>query len=43
MARRTRTLLAWTASCAVLGGVFALYTRPEVMVAVADLMWACFN
>jgi hypothetical protein len=43
MSRRTRTLLAWATSVAVLGGVFALYTRPEVMVAVADLMWACFN
>jgi hypothetical protein len=43
MSRRTRTVLAWAASAAALGGVFALYTRPEVMVAVADLMWACFN
>ena len=43
MRRRTRIGLAWAVSAAALAGVFALYTRPAVMVAVADLMWACFN
>ena len=43
MAPRARILLAWAGACAALAGVFALYTRPEIMVALADMMWACFN
>ena len=43
MARHARTLLAWSAACAVLTAVFALYTRPALMVSLADMMWACFN
>ncbi|MES2939937.1 MAG: hypothetical protein V4864_19820 [Pseudomonadota bacterium] len=43
MRRRTWQLLAWTAAVLALLGVFALYTRPQAMVALSDLMWACFN
>jgi hypothetical protein len=38
-----RKLLAYGAAVAVLLAVFALYTRPEVMVALADQLWACFQ
>jgi hypothetical protein len=43
MATRARRLAAWTAAAAALAGVFALYTRPEVMVALSEMMWACFQ
>jgi hypothetical protein len=43
MTLRAKKVLAWVAAVAVLGGVFALYTRPGMMVALADLMWACFG
>lgn len=36
-------LLAYAAAIGVLLGVFALYTQPTVMVALADMVWACFN
>ena len=32
----------WLAAAAVLGGVFALYTRPAFMVRMIDQLWACF-
>jgi hypothetical protein len=38
-----RRLSAWAAAAAVLAGVFALYTRPQMMVALGDLIWACFQ
>ena len=38
-----RKLLAYGAAVAVLLGVFALYTQPRMMVALGDLIWACFN
>ena len=37
-----RPLLSWAAALAVLALVFALYTRPEFLVTVADLISACF-
>jgi hypothetical protein len=40
---RTRKLLAHGAAIAVLLAVFALYTRPAILVTLADQMWACFN
>ncbi|HZY20682.1 MAG TPA: hypothetical protein VFE82_19580 [Ramlibacter sp.] len=43
MARRVRQVLGWTAATAVLGAVFALYTRPDTMVMLADRFWACFQ
>lgn len=38
-----RKLLAYAAAIAVLLAVFALYTRPAILVALADQLWACFN
>lgn len=43
MTQRTRKLLAYGAAVAALLAVFALYTRPEIMVALADQVWACFQ
>jgi hypothetical protein len=38
-----KKLLAYAAAAAVLAGVFLLYTRPAMMVALGDFVWACFN
>jgi hypothetical protein len=43
MHRRTRKLLAYGANVLLLLAVFALYTRPTVLVALADQLWACVN
>jgi hypothetical protein len=43
MTLRTRKLLAYGAAIAVLLAVFALYTRPSILVTLADQFWACFN
>jgi hypothetical protein len=43
MTVRTGKLLAYAAAVAVLLAVFALYTRPLVMVTLADQIWACFQ
>lgn len=40
---RVRRIAAWAAAAAVLLGVFALYTRPEMMVTLGDMIWACFR
>jgi hypothetical protein len=40
---RTKKALAFTAAAAVLVAVFALYTRPQMMVALGDMIWACFQ
>lgn len=42
MSRKGRIAI-YAAALAVLLGVFALYTRPQVMVALADMIWACFQ
>jgi len=42
MRPRARQLLAWGAATAVLLAVFALYTRPQFLVTLADQIWACF-
>ncbi len=39
---RARRLLTWAAVLAVLAAAFAMYTRPEFMVTLADQIWACF-
>ena len=36
-------LAIYAAALAAMLGVFALYTRPQVMVALADTIWACFQ
>ena len=43
MSLRIRKLLAYGGAVAALLAVFALYTRPEIMVTLADQIWACFN
>jgi hypothetical protein len=43
MAVRARKFLAWAAVAGVLAAVFALYTQPQVMVMLADQIWACFQ
>jgi hypothetical protein len=42
MSRKGR-IAAYTVAIAVLLATFALYTKPEIRVAVADMLWACFN
>ena len=41
MARRYK-LLAYATAIAALLGVFALYTRPEFLMNLADQLWSCF-
>ena len=43
MGTRTKKALVFAAATAVLVGVFTLYARPEMMVTLADMMWACFQ
>jgi hypothetical protein len=43
MTQRTRKLLAYGVAVAVLLAVFALYTRPLILVTLADQIWACSN
>ncbi len=43
MTPRTRSLIAYALALAVLAGVFALYTRPELLVTLSEQIWACFN
>jgi len=43
VAGRGKKLLAYAAAVAVLLAVFALYTRPTILVTLADQIWACFN
>jgi hypothetical protein len=42
MAPRHKQGLFYAAALAVLLGVFALYTRPEFLVNLADQLWSCF-
>jgi hypothetical protein len=39
---KMKAALAWTGALAVLTLVFFAYTRPEMMVRVADFIWSCF-
>ena len=43
MTVRIRKLLAYGAALAVLLGVFLLYTRPQIMVTLAEQIWFCFR
>ncbi|HVE52530.1 MAG TPA: hypothetical protein VNB23_04040 [Ramlibacter sp.] len=43
MTLRATRLAAYGAAVAALLAVFALYTRPDMMVAVGDMIWACFQ
>jgi hypothetical protein len=42
MRQRLKQTLSWLAATAALLGVFALYTRPDFLVVLADQVWACF-
>lgn len=43
MQLRPGKLLAYAAALAALLAVFALYTRPELMVTISEQVWACFR
>jgi hypothetical protein len=43
MPLRLRKILAYAAAVTVLLAVFALYTRPTILVTLADQIWACFR
>ncbi|MBC7434952.1 MAG: hypothetical protein H7332_02655 [Bdellovibrionales bacterium] len=41
-ALRAHKLMAYAIALAALLAVFALYTRPDFLVTLADQVWACF-
>ena len=43
MGTQVKKLLAYALAIVVLLAVFALYTRPQLMVALGDMIWACFQ
>jgi hypothetical protein len=43
MSTRAKRVLAWAAAIAASLAVFALYTRPQMMVTLSDYIWACFG
>lgn len=43
MTARARRLTAYGLALLALGGVFSLYLRPDFMVDLGNLMWACFG
>ncbi len=43
MTLRARKFLAYAAAIAVLLAVFVLYTRPQIMVTLAEQIWFCFR
>lgn len=42
MTAGVRKLLGYGAATTLLLAVFALYTRPQFLVTLADQIWACF-
>lgn len=38
-----KKIAAYGAALAALLAVFALYSRPEIMMSVGEFVWACFN
>lgn len=42
MKKAARQLLVWAGALTMLLAVFALYTRPDFLVTLADQVWACF-
>ena len=42
MTRKGR-IATYAAAVAALAAVFALYANPKIMVAVSEMVWACFN
>ena len=41
--RRAGRIALWAGAALVLAGVFALYTRPDMMVTLGNMIWACFR
>jgi len=42
MRKTMRQLLAWALALLALLAVFALYTRPDFLLTLADQLWSCF-
>jgi hypothetical protein len=42
MKAQRKKLLIWSGTVIVLLAVFALYTRPDFLVTMANQIWACF-
>ena len=43
MSPAARTAIWLAVAAAVLGAVFALYSRPDVVVMLAEQIWLCFR
>jgi hypothetical protein len=43
MSSKAGRVAAYAVAAVVLAGVFALYTRPEMMVSLGEMIWACFQ
>ena len=43
MTARTKKALVFAGAAALLVAVFVLYTRPQMMVVLGDMIWACFQ
>jgi hypothetical protein len=41
--QRKGRFAAYAVAVAALLGVFALYTRPQMMVTLSDIVWSCFG
>jgi hypothetical protein len=42
MSPSTRKTILYLAALVALAGVFALYTRPDFLMQLANQVWACF-
>ncbi len=40
--KATHKISLWALAVLACGGVFALYTRPEFLLTLANQVWACF-
>jgi hypothetical protein len=40
---RKGKVAVYAAAAVVLAGVFALYAKPQIMVAMSEMIWACFR
>jgi hypothetical protein len=43
MSLRAKKLLGYGVAVLALAAVFVLYTRPQTMVALGDMIWSCFQ
>jgi hypothetical protein len=42
MEQQNQKLLIWSGAVIVLLAVFAMYTRPDFLLTLANQIWACF-